>query len=449
MKQVTSWAIVFTFIAALGLTACADNWATTYGTLSGDWCEAIYPASDGNYIVGGNTLDPAGGVGSTDVLLLKVSPEGRTLWQRVYDSRGSLFPHSIQQTSDGGYFLAGIYRDTQYVQDMEVWAMKLDGEGTIEWDRIYGGANWDRTYASAQTPDGGYILAGCTRSFTDQPMYEDFWVLKLNAEGEIIWERTFGGDRSDRGLALALTKDGGCVVAGCTASFDARGNDFWLIKLDPKGGVDWGKAYGGHLSEIAYSVEQTSDGGYVLAGTTGSYGAGADDALVLRLDSNGDILWQKAYGGSATDFAVSIRETEGGFVVSGHTASFGNGSRDLWVFRLDVDGNINWERTFGGPEDEAGNSIHPLADGYIIGGYSWSYGQGLDDILLLKIGVDAEISPECRWMIPSTSVVTELDVTQIDTDVLVRDTLAQSRENATFAGTAFVAPFFLCPLDTE
>lgn len=449
MKRVSPWMLGFLLTVSLGLYVFADNWAATYGTTSGDWCEAIYPTYDGGFIVGGNTLDPAGGVGSIDVLLLKLSDRGRVLWQRIYDSSSHLWPRSVLQTVDGGYFLAGIHRATDQATSMEVWAMKLDGEGQIVWDRTYGGDDWDRTYSFAQTSDGGFLLMGCTRSFVDKPMYEDFWVLKLDGGGNVLWERTYGGDRSDRGLAMALTQDGGCVLAGCTASFGARGNDFWLVKLDEAGDVEWGKAYGGHLGEIPYSVQQTVDGGYIMAGTTGSYGAGTDDALVLRLDSNGDILWQRAYGGFATDFAVSARETDIGFVVSGHTTSFGAGSRDLWVFQLDRDGNIAWEKTFGGPGDEAGNSIHPLANGYMIGGYTWSFGQGVDDILLIKIGLDGAISPDCGMMVPSTAEVTVTDLVQIDTDVIVRDTSARVRENDTEVSRGSAISTTLCSLAEE
>jgi len=445
MRGVAFWSIALSIVAASGVYALSKEWAATYGTPSGEWCETIFPTVDGTFIVGGNAVDPAGGTGRMDVLLIEVSSAGRILRQRIYDGEGSLLVRCGQQTSDGGVFLSGIFRDSVYAEDMEVWAMKLDSDHRIEWDRIYGGEDWDRTYACAQAPDGGYVLAGCTRSFTDSPMHEDFWVLRLDADGDVLWERTYGGERTDRGLALALTDDGGCVVAGCTASFGARGNDFWLLKLDDEGDVEWGRAYGGSVSEIAYSVEQTSDGGYILAGITGSYGAGTDDALLLRLDPHGEIVWARAYGGPATDFAVNVRETESGFVFTGHTASFGSGNRDVWILHLGPDGEILWERTFGGALDEAGNSIHSVPDGYIVAGYSWSFSKGEDDILLLTIGLDGTASPACGPLRPSSSVCTTLVLDPISTDVVVRDTCARCRSNESRSDGCSIVPDFLCP----
>ncbi len=216
------------------------------------------------------------------------------------------------------------------------------------WARTYGGDNTDLALSSQTTPDGGFIVAGHTDSFGAGDW--DFWILKLNSSGSIQWQKTYGGGGLDAGPSIQTTSDGGFIVAGTTDSFGAGGYDFLVLKLDSSGNIQWQKTYGANGDDSATSIQATSDGGFIVTGATDSFGAGLEDFWILRLDSSGNIVWQKTYGGSLEDVATSIQATsDGGFIVAGATDSFGAGSSDFWILKLDSTGHpmaeiVWWQR---------------------------------------------------------------------------------------------------------
>ena len=206
------------------------------------------------------------------------------------------------------------------------------------WQKTYGGSNLDWASSIQQTTDGGYIVAGWTESFGAGNM--DFYIIKLDSNGNKVWEKTYGGSENDVAYSIQQTSDGGYIVAGGTYSFGAGSADFYIIKLDSNGNKVWGKTYGGSNDEWARSIQQTTDGGYIVAGTTYSFGAGYDDFYIIKLDSNGDKVWEKTYGGSSYDEAYSIQQTsDGGYIVAGGTSSFGAGSADFYIIKTDSEGN--------------------------------------------------------------------------------------------------------------
>ena len=209
----------------------------------------------------------------------------------------------------------------------------------LTWDRIYGGNNSDWAKSLIQTTDGGYAVAGSTYSYGAGDA--DFWVIKLDHQGNTIWDKTYGGSDSDWAQSLIQTTDGGYMVAGWTRSKGAGGYDFWVIKLDHQGNMVWDRAYGGSDIDWAQSLIQTTDGGYAVAGLTNSKGAGAADFWVIKLDHQGNMVWDRTYGGSDIDGAYSlIQTTDGGYAVAGETLSKGAGKSDLWVIKLDAQGNL-------------------------------------------------------------------------------------------------------------
>ncbi|MGR3310715.1 MAG: hypothetical protein ACUZ77_08055 [Candidatus Brocadiales bacterium] len=210
-----------------------------------------------------------------------------------------------------------------------------------QWAATYGGSGDDVSFSSMQTTDGGYIVSGETNSFGAGD--DDFWVLKLDSNGNVQWQKTYGGSNKDEPFSIQQTSDGGYVVAGGTHSYGAGGEDSWVLKLDSSGNIQWQKTYGGGVDDDADSSRQTSDGGYILTGGTNSFGTGNEDIWVLKLDSSGNVQWQKTYGGNFLDYADgSIQQTsDGGYVVAGETASFGTGGEDLWVLKLKPDGSID------------------------------------------------------------------------------------------------------------
>jgi len=233
----------------------------------------------------------------------------------------------------------------------------------LTWNRSFGGSAVDRAYSLIQTTDGGYAVAGFTRSYGAGGA--DFWLIKLDRQGNKVWDKTFGGSKFDKAYSLIQTTDGGYAVAGYIRSYGAGDGDFWVIKLDSKGNEVWDKTFGESRYDKAYSLIQTTDGGYAVAGVTKSYGAGKEDFWVIKLDSRGNKVWDKTYGGNKNDKAYSlIQTTDGGYAVAGITYSFvGASDDDFWVIKLDSKGNEVWDKTFGGGKYDKVNSLIQTNDG--------------------------------------------------------------------------------------
>ncbi|HHL40297.1 MAG TPA: hypothetical protein ENJ37_07315 [Deltaproteobacteria bacterium] len=230
----------------------------------------------------------------------------------------------------------------------ELWLVKLDSTGGVSWQKIYGRtslATYEGANSVVQTADGGYIVVGY--AYYTSSAY-DVWVLKLDSSGGVTWQKRYGGTGNDYGHSVVQTTDGGYMVAAQTSSFGAGGSDVWLLKLDSTGRVSWQKTYGGSGNEHGYSVVQTSDGGYAVAGFTASAGAGGYDVWVLKLDSSGAVTWQKAYGGSSDEYGRSVVQTsDGGYVVTGRASSAGAGNADVLVLKLDGTGGLAFNTSSG------------------------------------------------------------------------------------------------------
>ena len=226
--------------------------------------------------------------------------------------------------------------------------------------------------------------------------------MKLDSDGNIDWGNIQGGTGGDYASSIQQTSDGGYIVAGDTDSFGAGGSDFWIVKIDSDGSVDWQNTYGGAGDEFAYSIQQTSDGGYIVAGFTDSFGAGGYDIWVLKLDAAGAADWQKAYGGTGNEYVFysSIQQTsEGGYIVGGITFSLGAGNADFWALKLDSSGIVEWQNTYGGTEYDYGQGIRQTSDGgYVFSGDSNSFHPLSDsnyDWLILKLQSDGDIDIAC------------------------------------------------------
>ncbi|NQS97598.1 MAG: right-handed parallel beta-helix repeat-containing protein, partial [candidate division Zixibacteria bacterium] len=209
-----------------------------------------------------------------------------------------------------------------------------------QWWQTFGGSSGDVGKSVQQTSDGGYIIAGYTYSYGAG--YADVYLIKTDANGNETWSQTFGGSESDRGNSVQQTADGGYVIAGYTSSYGAGGNDVYLIKTDENGNETWSQTIGGSDFEKAYSVQQTADGGYIIAGYTSSYGAGGYDAYLIKTDTSGNEQWSQTFGGSDNDFGYSVQQTsDGGYIITGRTESYGAGSYDVYLIRVDSETPTN------------------------------------------------------------------------------------------------------------
>jgi hypothetical protein len=261
----------------------------------------------------------------------------------------------------------------------------------ITFQKTFGGTSDEYGYATEQLSDGGYIMCGRTISFGVGGF--DNYLIRLNANGDTLWTKTYGNIGYDEAQSIKQTSDGGFIMVGQTATVDWAG-DVYLVKTDANGVLVWSTAFGtAGKFDFGYSVRQTSDGGYIIAGLTNSTGAGLRDVLLLKTNSTGVLQWSKTYGGASDDEGKSVEETaDGGFIISGFTQSYGSGYQ-MYLIKTNSTGNITWSKTFGGGGMELGYSVKQTSDGgYVLLGYSDSYGSGLVDVLLLKLTATGGIS---------------------------------------------------------
>ena len=352
------------FLSAFAFSqAPTIQWKKTMGGTGNDFNRCITQTADGGFITVGGTLstngDITGSHGSFDYWVVKTDAAGTIQWQKALGGTGYDFAYSVKQTMDGGYVVVG-WSDSN---DGDVtgnhgahdfWVVKLFKNGTIDWQKTYGGSNNDAAYSVAQTfYDGGYIVAGYTSS-TDGDVVgnhgvDDSWVLKLDGAGNIQWKKALGGTSNDYARQIYQTSDQAFVVIGDSESNDGdvSGNsgqaDCWVVKLDISGTIQWQKSLGGTKIDIGLSIQQASDNGYIVAGWSDSLalGNGAADYWLMKLDPSGNITWQAPFGGTGTDFAYSVDITaDGGFVVSGNSSSTngdvtGNqGLHDFWIIKF-------------------------------------------------------------------------------------------------------------------
>ena len=426
---------------------CEAGWLTAYGGTGVDSAYSVQQTTDGGYIVTGTTSSY--GAGSGDVWVLKLDEDGNVTWQKTYGgSGGREWANSIQQTPDGGYIMAGMTASFGAGSE-DVWVLKLDKDGNVTWQKTYGGAtSWDYANSVQQTSDGGYIVAGFTRSFGAGN--GDAWVLKLDADGAVVWQKTYGGAESDTaGFAQEIT-GGGYIVAGYTRSSGAGEGDAWVLKLDADGNVIWQKTYGGTGNDFATFARQTTDGGYIVGAGTASSGAGEGDAWVLKLDADGNVIWQKTYGGADDDNINSIQQTtDGGYVVAGSTKSFGRGLDDAWVFKLDGNGNVTWQKVYGASDSDAVFSIQQTTDGgYIVGGSSNNFGAGAQAALLMKLDGRGSTG-SCPFEKSSTAKAANTSVTGTVTSVVPDTPLVLTSNTSVVPTDSSVTPRIFCPLSSK
>jgi Domain of unknown function (DUF5122) beta-propeller len=367
----------------------AASWARTYGGGGSDTVLSMQLTSDGGYVVTGVTDSFASG--NVDLWVLKLKASGAIAWQKAYGGSSNEAGYDIQQTADGSYIVAGY---TTVSGNQDIWILKLDSVGNIIWQKKYDDGLDEWAIDVEQTADGGFIVGG-QRTFAGP----DLLILKLDPDGNISWQKTYSGSESDILRGIHQTVDGGFIVAAETLSFGHGSKDLWVLKLGSSGNIQWQKTYGGTSHDECSDIKQTTDGGYILVGATSSYGLGEDDAWVLKLNSSGDISWQKTYGFSATGegaFNIEQTPTDGGYIVAGTTQTSGNAA-DVWLIKLDSAGSILFQETLGGNQIDEPTDVHqlPSGHGYILAAQTLSFGSGIWDVWLLRLNNSGAISRQC------------------------------------------------------
>ena len=311
-------------------------------------------------------------------------PDVPISWTKTFGGTDWDVCSSVQQTTDGGYIITGSAPSFANGDD-ELYLIKTDVNGDSLWTKIFSGG---RGSSIQQTADGGYIITGATFLGNGD---DDVCLIKTDQSGNEQWFKTFGGTEWDVGYSVQETTDGGYIVTGLTSSF-GNWSDLYLIKTDGSGNEQWFKIFGGTYLDIGESVQQTNDGGYIITGVTSSFGNGSEEVLLFKTDGNGDSLWTKTFGGSDMDedWGNSVKQTnDGGFIITGWTHPDPTpGSledSEVLLIKTDGSGNEEWTKTFGGAEGESGYSVQQTADGgYIIAGSTSSFGNGYEDVYLIK-----------------------------------------------------------------
>ena len=391
------------------------------------------------------------------LLTINLTSAQDILWEKSYGGKHAEYLYDAIPTPDYGFILAGSSisgkngnKEEANKGDLDYWLWKMDEHGNLDWQKSFGGNKVDLLQSVRLTYDGGFILAGTSSSDKgldkkeDSKGQEDFWIIKLDAKGSEIWQKTIGGESQEKLLSIAPTKDGGYILGGTSSSDkaeknaegvldlnakseDSRGSlDYWVVKLSENGTIEWQKTIGGKYYDELKSIEQTKDGGYILGGysnspisgdkTESNFGLG--DYWIVKLNEEGIIEWQRTLGGDKDDNLFALTQTkEGGFIVGGSSNSGATNSKsksnregsDFWVLKLDEIGNITWQETYNYGKNDVLTSIVENQDGtYLIGGYAQSEKstvkssnvlgklstksdkEGINDYIALKINAEGE-----------------------------------------------------------
>lgn len=417
--------LIFSINAVFCFSQAPDiEWQNTIGGNNTDELYSIEQTTDGGYILGGYSKSPISGdktetfVGNYDYWVLKLDSLGIIEWQNTIGGTGEdvLF---IEQTTDGGYVLGGSSKSDISGDKIEsnrggsdYWVIKLNTFGSIVWQKTIGGSLDDKLYSIDEAEDGGFILGGYSYSGISGDKTEenkggtDYWVIKIDSVGNIVWQKSIGGSANDVLFSVQATSDVGYILFGSSVSgisgdktepsilspFETNTDDYWVVKLDNSGNIEWQNTIGGNSTDAAGNIEQTLDGGYILGGysTSGISGdkteplIGTSDFWVIKLNSSGVIQWQNTLGGTGDDGSITNYisiTSDKGYIVGGNSASGISGDKteasygyqDYWIVKLDSAGNIEWDKTLGGSDWDRLKCVKETSDtGYILGGWSHS-----------------------------------------------------------------------------
>lgn len=427
-KQVLMWQVIVVSMAVIfcsGLShayrlplVCTHQWAKTFGGSELDIANAIQQTDDGGFIVAGYGGFPFG-----DMWVLKLEEDGSIEWRRSYGQDLVDEANTIQETDDGGYIVAGAtyFGELGVGGDKDFWVLKLKGNGEIEWQKTYGGADEDWGAMVQQTEDGGFIVGGDTQSFSDLGI--DLLVLKIDEQGNLQWSQVYDFRCFDRLHSIQQTADDGYVLAGEAQSFDPGQEDAFVIKLDADGDIEWQKTYSTTEIDSANAIQQTKDEGFIVVGKTNL----PTDMWMLKLDADGDVTWDKTYGTADDDGGTAVQQTiDDGYIVAGNTGG------DAWVLKFKENAELAWQKKYGGEAGEWANCVIEAEDrGFVVAGATGSFGLGRSDFWMLKLTMGGDI-PDCP-------VVRESTATERHTVYTVDDAGFSQRDAPVVAGTTSVS----------
>ena len=361
-------------------------WQKTFGGTFREEVGDLVVLDEGGYAVLGSYSQAKD---DDDFWLLRVSSGGELLWDKKYGGEDREEASSISLQTDGGFILAG-YTGSKGAGDLDAWLVRVDKDGALLWDKTYGGVGNEGASDSAVLSDGSIVVLGHTES--EGAGMDDVWLLKTDANGILLWDKTYGGIDEDTGRALAVVSDGGFVVASSTVSKGAGGVDLWVLRTDPEGNVLWDKTFGGALDDFARALLLLPDGKMVLAGGATKEALGQIDLWVLKLDAEGNQMWSQFYGDGDDEWALGLVGLPGaGFLVAGTSGMLSEGLLDGLAIRMDQDGQVLWDATFGGDAPDAFGPVTVNSGGTITClGTTMSSGAGDFDLWMVEMGIECQ-----------------------------------------------------------
>jgi uncharacterized delta-60 repeat protein len=371
----------------LPLTDCSDSrkrctWERTYGGPLPDKAYDIAALSDGGVVAVGHTRSTKG-IGH-DVLVLRIDRKGHVVWRRMFGGLKEDHAYGVV-TGDNEDIVVSGYTSSKGKGKGDLWVCRINTDGLLIWEHTYGGVLDDRARTITAINDGGYVVAGYTQSKGDSE--GDSWVIKINESGRLVWEQTFSRDGEDGIFQIKALPDGSLFATGYSDLGGSAGFDLRVLKISKNGGLIWERIFGKSVFDSGTAIEPASDGGCIVAGVTAKGGYQDDQAWILRLNPKGDLVWQRTIGGKKTDSAWAvITKDSSHYAVVIATSSFGSGSTDAWIICFDRNGNQKWERIYGGKLWDRPTSATLTEDGGLyIGGYTTTRGKGYEDFWLLRL----------------------------------------------------------------
>lgn len=357
------------------------TWQRTYGGFSTEEGNSVVAITDGRYVVVGST--GSFGAGAGDVYVLMLAPDGHRQWSLTLGGSGVDQGRQVIQTMDGGFCVVG-YTNSTGAGGYDGYLVRLDPSGAPVWERTFGGEGWDFLYSVAERPDGGFIVTGETYSSGEGS--SDVWLLTITANGEQVWERTYGGAETDYGRRVIPISDGGYIIAGGLTSTGDR--DAWLLKVEENGDTVWTSSQGGDSLDEAVSVIETLDGGFAAVGTTESFGQ-FTEGYHFKVDGSGVLQWENNWGQDHDQWTTDVKELpDGRLLTTGYLAGGGSGGMDMFIFFTGENGAFQRGVSNGGDNgewDELGLSLDLTSDGGSIHcGSTTSFGFGPRDVYVVK-----------------------------------------------------------------
>lgn len=376
-------------LTLLGLFACTtllevsaqEKCNVTIGGAGQDQALYAIDTQDGGYALVGWTNSFGGG--GWDLYLVKTDAQGAVLWTRTYGGQGDEADCSIEQLEDGGYLIAS-RTNSSGAGSTDFLMVRTESNGALRWARTYGGADWDEAHSLCTDAQGDIYITGYTNGFGAGG--QDVVVMRLDSEGNMKWTRSYGTPDSERGHKIQLLANGDLLIAAETRGTGAGGWDLLLMRVSDEGVMRWSKTYGAAGDDFGWDARATADGGVIFVGYTANAGAGEEDIYLMKTDAEGEPAWTCVYGGTGTDRGYSVQQTEdAGYLVCGTTTSFGRGGQDVVLLRTDESGEPAWCKTYGGELSDGTIYGRATPDGgCLIGGYTSMEGWENWDFMLIK-----------------------------------------------------------------